>query len=189
MSVLLVKVQLKATSSPSSFTLRRILHLSLVRRCPSSFSALGQQADVNKAAVGCQSWSTWAFTEPLAHQAHDCSVYNNNMHVGLIIHNDEWVDRKEVKEHEFHQGWHQNCPMVLLRRPCAEERELLYLSHDLFNRSTAESILSSTSFWIGNSTAVQRQNLNKIMRTAGEIICVLLPLLQDIYPELLAQSS
>lgn len=108
------------------------------------------------------------------------------MHVGLIIHNDEWANHKEVKDHIFHQGWHQNCPTVLLRRPCAEESELLYLSHDLFSRSTAESILSSTSFWFGNSTAVQ--NLNRIMRTAGEIICVLLPLLQDIYPELLAQS-
>lgn len=97
------------------------------------------------------------------------------MHVGLIIHNDEWANRKEVKEHKFNQGRHQNgaqrCSTVLLRWPCAEESELLYLSHDLFNRSTAESILSSTSFWFGNSTAVQK--LNRIMRTAGEIICVL----------------
>lgn len=57
-SVLSVKVLLKATSSLSSLTLRKILHLSLVvRRCPSSFSALGQQADEKKAAVGCQSCS------------------------------------------------------------------------------------------------------------------------------------
>lgn len=56
-SVLSVKVLLK-TSSLSSLTLRKILHLSLVvRRCPSSFSALGQQADEKKAAVGCQSCS------------------------------------------------------------------------------------------------------------------------------------
>lgn len=83
-----------------------------------------------------------------------------------------------MKEHGFHEGRHQNCAVV----PLLLEGELFHLSHDLFYRSTAESIFTcSTSSWFDNSAVVQSHNLNKIMRTAEEIIGVLLPHLQDIY--------
>lgn len=80
--------------------------------------------------------------------------------------------------------------MVLLLLPYAEEGELFHLSHDLFYRSSVENILTcSSSSWFGNSTAVQRHNLNRIMRTAEEIIGVLLPQLQDIHPELCSHKA
>lgn len=80
--------------------------------------------------------------------------------------------------------------MVLLLLPYAEEGELFHLCHDLFYRRSVESILTcSTSSWFGNSTAVQRHNLNRIMRTAEEIIGVLLPQLQDIHPELCSHKA
>lgn len=119
-------------------------------------------------------------------QQQPCQFEGGTTYGGLITHNDEWAYRKMLKVHQFHQGRQQNCPLVFLLL----EVELFHLSHDLFYRSAAESILTcSISSWFDNSTAVQRDNLNKIMRTAEEIIGVLLPHLQDIYQNSAAQSQ
>lgn len=81
----------------------------------------------------------------------------------------------------------KNCPVVLLLLLYNDEGEPLHLSHDLFYRSSAESILASS--WFDNSAAVQGHNLKGIMRTAEEIIGALLPHLQDIYPELCSHKA
>lgn len=109
-SVLSVKVQLKATSSPSS--------------CAKDFAPQSRCSEILErvfwpgSACGRKQSCCWMLILQWANghravsssnmaarlQRQQCQFEGGATHAGLISHNDQCATRKEVKEHKFRQG-------------------------------------------------------------------------------------